>query len=93
MPDLRKPSLSDWWQNRLNEKMEAHYPDVIGYCDLVDSWKQDGWNDGTTTLIGVYRDNEGVYRECRFPDYGETTSQIVHPRFEHVGWSDKKERS
>ena len=93
MCDLRKPSLNDWWQDVLNERMGTHYPDVIGFGVLVDSWKRDGWNDGTTTLFGVYRDNEGVYRECRFPDYGEATSRIVQPRFEHTGWIDDKEPS
>ena len=91
MLELRKPALNARGQERLNQKMEAHYPDVIGLCELADSWKLDGWNDGTTTLFGVYRDNEGVYRECRFPDYGEATSRVVRPRFEHVSWAASKE--
>lgn len=87
MGELRKPSLSDWWQDRLNEAMEKHYPEIIGYWSLVDAWKVDGYNDGTTTLYGVYQ--RGVnYRLCTFPDYGESKTYPVHPKFEHTGWEN-----
>ena len=85
MGDLRKPELSPWWQEKLNAAMEKNFPEIIGHWSLVDAWKEDGWNDGTTTLFGVYQ--SGVkFRQCRFPDYGEPTTEAVRPAFRHIGW-------
>lgn len=91
MSDLRKGSLSDWWLVRLSEKMEKHYPDIIGYGTLVDHWKIDGWNDGTVTLFGVY-EHEGKFKRCSFPDYGEPGVADVFPRVEHTGWNPARLR-
>ena len=86
MNKLRKPSLSPSWQDALNRKMEKHYPRVIENWSLVDAWKQDGWNDGTTTIFGVYQ--SGVkYRMCVFPPYGRPSSTPANPIFEHTGWA------
>jgi len=87
MGDLRRPALSLWWQDRLNDAMEKHFPGIIGHWSLVDAWKVDGWNDGTTTLCGVYQ--SGVkFRMCRIPDHGEPTTDPVRPVFEHTGWEN-----
>jgi len=85
MSDVRKPSLDAWWQDRLNSAMEDHYPNLIGKYNLVDAWKCDGWNDGTTTLFGVYQFGT-QYRMCSFPDYGEPENVPALPKFEHTGW-------
>ena len=87
MTDLRKPTLSRWWQDRLNNAMEDNFPEVIGCWSLVDAWKTDGWNDGTTTLFGVYQYGEN-FRMCSFPDYGKPTTEPVFPVFEHTGWKN-----
>ena len=84
--DLRGGSLSNWWLDKLSDLMEEVYPDIIGHGELIDHWKRDGWNDGTTTLFGVYR-VDGVYRRCSFPDYGEPASETVQPLIEHTGWA------
>lgn len=85
MVDLRKPKLNNWWLDRLCRNMETHYPDIIGTYSLIDHWKQDGCNDGTTTLFGVYQFGT-KYRMCKFPDYGEPSMTTVQPKFEHTGW-------
>ena len=84
MTDFRKGSLSPFWLNALSNRMEQHFPDIIGDGELVDHWKVDGWNDGTTTLYGVYFHE--IYVRCAFPDYGEPRCEGVTPRFEHTGW-------
>ena len=83
--ELSEPSLSDWWQDALDKKVEHFYPEVIGNNFLVDSWKTDGWNDGTTTLYGVYQCG-GKYLMCSFPDYMSPSCTEVEPKFEHTGW-------
>lgn len=83
--ELRDRRLNNWWQDKLNAEMEKHFPDIIAHCTLVESYKVDGWNDGTTTLYGVYQ--LGVkYTRCVFPDYGEPKAKTVTPVFAHVGW-------
>ena len=84
MSEFRKGSLSPFWLDSLSKQMEGHFPDIIGHGQLVDHWKVDGWNDGTTTLCGVYF--REAYVRCAFPDYGKPTSEVVLPRFEHTGW-------
>ena len=85
MTDLREPSLSPWWQDKLNDLMEQHFPEIIGHWSLVDAWKVDGWNDGTATLFGVYQ--SGVkFRLCKFPDYADPTTEPARPILEHTGW-------
>lgn len=85
MVELRKRGLSNYWQDQLNKRMEKHFPEIIEGFSLVDAWKADGWNDGTTTLFGVYQ--FGVsYRLFSFPDYGEPASEAVTPKIEHTGW-------
>lgn len=88
LPSLKKPSLSGWWLDRLSERMEKHYPDVIGHGVLVDAWKVDGWNDGTSTLYGVYKigDSDAGYIQCVFADYSDPVKRQVKPKFEHTGW-------
>lgn len=88
MMDLIKEPLSTFWQDQLSNKMEEHFPDIIGHGELVDHWKVDSWNDGTTTLCGVYF--REVYVRCTFPYYGEPSSEVVTPRFEHTGWDVEK---
>ena len=83
---LSKGTLNNFWLDSLSNHMEKHYPDVIGYMVLVDHWKIDGWNDGTTTLYGVYESDNGGYFLCSFPDYGEPQKKTVTPQYEHVGW-------
>jgi hypothetical protein len=83
--DIPKKTLKPFWQDSLNAMMEKTFFDVIGDGILVQSWKQDGWNDGTTTLFGVYLCG-AQYVMCVFPDYEKPRSSIVKPRFEHVGW-------
>ena len=85
MVEIKKPRLDDWWQDKLNNMMEEHYPEVIGESVLVASWKRDGWNDGTTALFGVYQLGS-LYRRCCFPDYGEPENVPVQPTIEHTGW-------
>lgn len=87
MTDLRKSRLDAWWQDKLNSAMEKHYPKIIEAYSLVDAWKRDGWNDGTTTLFGVYQFGT-QYRMCSFPDYGEPENVPAQPKFEHTGWYD-----
>lgn len=82
---LKKGTLSDWWLNQLNSLMDKHYPDIKTACQLVDYWKQSGWNDGTVTLYAVY-ELGGVYVQVSFPDYGPPCKNIVKPMFEHTGW-------
>lgn len=90
MAELRKSVLSEWWQDKLNRAMERHYPEIIGNWSLVDAWKVDGYNDGTTTLFGVYQ--IGVnYRLCAFPDCGDPRTHPVRPKFEHTGWENPTE--
>lgn len=86
MDQLRKGNLSDWWLDQLSKNMEKHFPEVIGMGTLVDHWKIDGWNDGTTTLIGVYKSGNAYY-QCLFPDYGEPSRKEVRPVFKHTGWA------
>ena len=85
---LKSGTLSAWWLDRLSELVEINFPDVIGCGELTDHWKVDGWNDGTTTLFGVYKVGE-FYWMCKFPDYAEGESVLVNPKFEHTGWSKK----
>jgi hypothetical protein len=87
MTEIKKTVLDNWWQDKLNNLMEKHYPKIIGHYCLVSSWKRDGWNDGTTTLFGVYQSGT-KYRRCSFPDYGVPSSAPVYPTFEHTGWHD-----
>ena len=82
---IKEIRLSPFWQEALNNRMAKSFPDVIGEGVLVQSWKQDGWNDGTATLFGVYL-YRGAYIMCAFPDYEEPRSHAVAPRFEHTGW-------
>jgi len=86
--ELRKGSLSSWWIDQLSTQMEKLYPDIIGHYYLVDHWKRDGWNDGTTTLFGVY-EKDGQFVQVSFPDYGDATKDDVTPKFEHTGWAGK----
>tara|TARA_R110002167_G_scaffold145911_1_gene337101 strand:- start:206 stop:475 length:270 start_codon:yes stop_codon:yes gene_type:complete len=83
---LRGITLDDWWQDQLNKEMERHYPETIGQGRLVESYKIDGWNDGTSTLYGVYEFGGAFYVQCIFADYAEPKHRIVNPVFEHVGW-------
>lgn len=86
----RKPSLSNWWLDRLTEETVKHFPEVVGdpptTKHLVDCWKVDGWNDGTATLHGMYLCGQD-YVLCSFPDYGEPEKRYVFPVFEHTGWN------
>jgi hypothetical protein len=82
---LRKGVLSTFWLKSLVERAEKHFTDVTARGTLVDHWKQDGWNDGTTTLFGVWN-CDGTYYLCAFPDYDTPTKHVVQPRIEHVGW-------
>ena len=82
---LRKLDLGGWWQDKLNNAMEQHYPATIGQGKLVDSYKVDGFNDGTSTLYGVYEFG-GAYVQCIFADYAEPKRRIVNPVIKHVGW-------
>ena len=84
-PSLERKVLSSFWQDSLNRKMEKNYSDIIGSWCLVSSWKVDGWNDGTTTLHGVYKSGD-VFVMYSFPDYGEPSKSHVKPVFEHTGW-------
>ena len=84
-PKLKSGTLSDWWLDKLSEKMEVAYPDIIGHGRIVDHWKVDGWNDGTTTLTGVYK-LDGEFWVCCFPDYGSPSKHTVKPRYAHTGW-------
>ena len=84
-PRIQDRRLDPFWQDSLNAMMEKTFPDVVGDGILVQSWKQDGWNDGTTTLFGVYMYRD-LYTMCVFPDYREPYSRTVKPRFEHTGW-------
>ena len=87
MTKLKDGKLSVWWRNKLSALMEKHYPDVIGSGALTDHWKRDGWNDGTTTLHGVYLVDD-VYHLCVFPDYQDHFRKVVTPKFEHTGWEN-----
>jgi hypothetical protein len=83
--ELRKFKMTPFWQNALNDRMEEHYPDIIGSQHLVDAWKRDGWNDGTATLYGVYQQGD-QYTICIFADYSEPEKKKVTPKIEHTGW-------
>lgn len=86
---LKQHKLDGWWQDRLNKNMEKHFPDIIGDWNLVSSWKIDGWNDGTSTLQGVYERNK-TFKMCSFPDYLQPTCELVRPVFAHVAWEPVK---
>ena len=81
---IRKSGLSDWWLDNLSDRMHEHFPDIIGTGDLIDCWKRDGWNDGITTLFGVYKVDS--FFQCSFPDYAEPECVTVNPIFKHTGW-------
>jgi len=83
---LNTDKLDPFWGDMLSDRMERTFPDVIGHGELVRSWKQDGWNDGTSTIYGVYL-VDGVYNLCTFPDYQKPSCIKVVPHFEHAGWS------
>ena len=80
---MREPSLTWNLQHELNNLMEEHYQEIIGYCHLVDSWKIE-CSKGTT-LECVYRDKD-KYKLCTFSPGGESKVESVYPRFEHTGW-------
>lgn len=83
--DIIERKLTQFWQDALNSQMEKHFPNIIATETLVSAWKVDGWNDGTSTLHGVYQ--FGVrYTMCVFADYEEPKKKRVTPIFEHTGW-------
>jgi hypothetical protein len=86
---LKQVKLDDWWQDRLDESMKKHFEDIIGEWQLISSWKVDGWNDGTSTLHGVY-EKGGIFKLCAFPDYLAPTCELVQPVFAHVAWEPVK---
>jgi hypothetical protein len=91
MTKMRLASLSEFWLDELSESMEKHYPQIVGEGKLVDHWKIDGYNCGTTTLFGVYSIGT-TYYQCTFPDYRAPTKKEVTPKFEHTGWAEENTR-
>ena len=83
---LKDRAFDQFWKSQLDVRMEENFPDVIGYCGLVDCWKVDGWNDGTTTIYAVYKSDGGIFVQCEFADYNEPEKTKVEPVIEHTGW-------
>ena len=88
---LRAGRLNTFWQDRLRSEFGKHFPLVSQFSKLIDHWKIDGFNDGTTTIYGVYDIGDKEYWMLTVPDYAEISWAPVVPRIKHVGWNQYEE--
>lgn len=89
MSNLRKSTLSNFWQDKLNRCMESSFPKTLETYLLIDSYMESFHKDSNkedVRLSGVYQDPQSnKYYLCIFQGNKSYYKQVV-PRFEHTGW-------
>ena len=70
-------ALSEFWAKALINGASKAFPGVFDTAPLIESWKVDGYNDGTVTLYGIFRTGPDTYERITLPDYRPATREIV----------------
>ena len=69
--------LSEFWAKALIDGTRKAFPDVFDTAPLIESWKVDGYNDGTATLFGIFQTGPDTYERVTLPDYQPATRETV----------------
>ena len=68
--------LTEFWLDQATRIARKKVPGFDAMT-VVESWKMDGWNDGTTTLFLVCKDHDGTHKRIKIEDYQPVVVETV----------------